>query len=136
MTFEEEDPRPQLNVRLDEELMEQLDTLSDSTGVTKTEVVRAAVKERLPERMSEDHSVPSDENLRETYLWLLENSRPDGTIEAALAKNELAQFHGKSEELVKKTRLRPLQRRGWTSVRNATIKVHEETGRPQRGESE
>ena len=120
MTFSRDDPRPQLNVRIDVGLMERIEARCRALGTSKSKLVRTALYEHLPD---DGGLTPPDPALRDVYVWLRESADDRNGIPVDLALTELAQQLGMSKDLVKRNRLKPLDRENWIDVDFGEITV-------------
>lgn len=122
MTLDYQDESPTLAARVDPLLEERVEEYATLNDVSKSEVLRKAVKEYLPDDIH--GRVPQDSELRDAYLWLKRRSNPtSGTISGQHAVNNLAQEFSKKPRYVKSTLLDPLQDKGWIEARAGTIAV-------------
>lgn len=121
MTFSHDDSREQLHVRLDASFKGRVESFAEAHGVSLNELTLTALDDYLPD---EDTATgPTDSKLRDPYRWLRENADDRGDIPAELAMTELAQELGMNKQLVQKTRLKPLERKGWIDPDFGTIEV-------------
>lgn len=114
MTFEGNDPRKRLSVRAEESLHEAVERFAENHGLSKSEAVRKAIWDYVPD---DDTDGPSDPELRDTYRWIVEHTRDGRGVKAKLAKSNLAQKYQMDKELVTRLRLRPLYRQGWIDAK-------------------
>lgn len=130
MTFSGQDTRPRIEARVDPWLLEEVKNYSNSRGLNVSEFVRAAVKEALPRNEIED--LPRDEELRETFLWLVERADDQGYLPHYYV-SDLAQYLRIEKRWVISSRIRPLDRQGWISVRWGNVVItrwpYEEAGK-------
>lgn len=101
----------------DQVLVQRLEDFRDETGESKSEVLRAALDEYLPDPNSQhDHPEPEDPTLAKAYNIL--RARYDGYVmrsTAAAALAEQLSFEGGKDEVWKQI-LVPLKRNGWLAT--------------------
>lgn len=123
MTFSIEDPRERITVRCESDLIERVETFAADHDRTKSEIVRTALYEFLPD--DPDRNVPTDPKLRQVYLWLRERSDNRNLVPGPSALSKLAQKHQMDQEFIKHAYLRPLERDEWIVPKNGNIFVVE-----------
>jgi len=116
MTFDSDDKRHKLTVRISEKLRSDLDEYLDQRNddETKATVVRDAIRERIsgPD-LSSGIEPPRDDTLRESYRRLVALSNSNGWVRSELAHAEIAQVTQHPKDAVRATIIRELQRRGY-----------------------
>jgi Arc/MetJ-type ribon-helix-helix transcriptional regulator len=122
VTFSREDKRDWLRARCSDDLLERVEDFADEHELSKSDVIRTAVREYLP---NDDIIGPQSQQLREVYLWLLHRSNDQNRITGKMALNELSQTLSMKEEFVKSSRLVPLERNGWIRASKGIIEVIE-----------
>lgn len=128
MTFSHQDRRQTVEARVDASMKERVEEFAEDHGMNQSEVLREALGDYLPDD-GLDIETPDDRDLRETYLWLRERADPDTMHVPSDAIGELAQHVGTKKKVVKRTRLKPLARRGWIDPQFGYIKVVEYANR-------
>ena len=111
MTFSKDDPRPQVNVRIDQSTHETLHQLADQENSSVSELVRNALTEYLPESEAGVPG-PADPELRKVWQWLHSRANAQGIIPTTCL-SDLAQNLGIKKQYVKSSRLKPLEHQGW-----------------------
>lgn len=123
MTFSREDPRQRIETRVSDNLFEAVEDYKEQTGLAKAEILRRSLEYYLPE--IDIGRTPEDPDLRDVYLWLLENSGEGNSIPADVAISELSQRLSKRESIVKRVHLTQLRRGDWIDVSMGVIHVRE-----------
>jgi hypothetical protein len=113
MTFSGQDTRPRIEARVDPWFLEEVDEHCESRGLTRSEFLRAAVEQALP--ADEVVGLPRDPKLKETLFWLADRADERGQLPRYYLP-ELAQHLGIKKDMVKWSRMKPLERQGWISV--------------------
>lgn len=113
---DEDQRRKQVKFRADESLVEEFDATIDGS---RSEALREAMR-TVVERTDGDLVVPTDdEELADAYRWLVAHSNDRGNVPLRLARKNLAQTTGYSQEEVRRFVLVPLARRGYVSIDDA-----------------
>jgi len=102
----------------DQQLVQRLEDYRDETGESKSEVVRNALDEYLPDPNAESgHPEPDDPTLAKAYNVL--RSRHEGWVMRQTAESVIAQEIGRTgldAGAVWKEILKPLNKQGWIST--------------------
>lgn len=111
MTFSQEDARPQVNVRVDEETLDRLESLCIEHG-DKSEHVRKALTNYLDRQLG-GREAPADPELEKAYRSLVNMTGGGGNIRHKRAVNRLAQVLSLDTGSVYAEVIRPLVKMGY-----------------------
>lgn len=115
----------QAAARLDEDLSERLDAYADANGETKSDIIREALDEFLPQKNLPDFVVPKDPELAEAYRTLARRgSKRVISVGKALDILSRGPLPNTDKELIKDDILRELDEGGLVGVKNGQIAVH------------
>lgn len=124
--LQEDDPRTRIEARLSQRMEERVDDYSDQEGVTKSEIVRAALDDYLPDSDAGHDGPrirpPSTPELQHTLGVLQRLARNnDGTVPKEAAMQELAQKHSRDKRTCDSTLIQPLINEGYVKERGGGL---------------
>jgi predicted transcriptional regulator len=115
----------QAAARLDDDLSERLNDYADANGETKSDIIREALDEFLPQQDLPEFVVPKDPELAEAYRTLARRgSKRVISVGKALDILSRGPLPNTDKELIKDDVLKELDDGGLIGVKNGQVAVH------------
>jgi predicted DNA-binding protein len=110
--------------RLSGELAHRFDTYREESGAGKSEVLREALDEFLPESEVSKYLLPNDPELVEPYLTLAGDEKRNMSVERVESILAEQTHPNTSKELIRENVLKPLDNTGFLGISGGVVGIH------------